>query len=62
MICSVNHANSWKLLKSHFYMIFTDIVYPLMCHSKEDDELWDSDPYEYIRMKFGEKWVKFMYM
>ena len=54
----VTHANSWKLIKSHFHTIFTDIIFPLMCYSDEDDALWDSDPYEYIRMKFGKKRVK----
>ena len=30
-----------------------DIVFPLLCYSNEDDQLWHDDPYEYIRMKFG---------
>lgn len=34
-------------------MIIQDVVFPLMCHSNEDDELWTADPHEYIRMKFG---------
>lgn len=25
-----------------------------MCYKDEDEELWQEDPYEYIRMKFGE--------
>ena len=29
-----------------------DIVFPLMSYSEQDAELWDSDPYEYIRIKF----------
>ena len=57
----VNHANSWKLIKSHFYTIFTDIIFPMMCQSEEDDALWDSDPYEYIRMKFGEEGVNVLW-
>lgn len=24
-----------------------------MCYKDEDEELWQEDPYEYIRMKFG---------
>ena len=24
-----------------------------MCHSEEDDELWNTDPHEYIRIKYG---------
>ena len=26
----------------------------MMCYSDKDDELWNEDPYEYIRMKFGQ--------
>ena len=26
-----------------------------MCYTDEDDELWNEDPYEYIRIKFGKK-------
>ena len=29
-----------------------DIVFPLMSYSEQDAELWDTDPYEYIRIKF----------
>lgn len=24
-----------------------------MCYTDSDEELWQEDPYEYIRMKFG---------
>ncbi len=38
----------------HFFkVIIQDVVFPLMCHSDEDEDLWNSDPHEYIRMKFG---------
>ena len=30
-----------------------DVLFPLMCYTDEDDELWRDDPYEYIRLKFG---------
>lgn len=26
-----------------------------MCYTDSDDELWEQDPYEYIRMKFGKQ-------
>jgi importin-7 len=29
-----------------------DIVFPLMSYSEQDAEMWDTDPYEYIRIKF----------
>ena len=27
-----------------------------MCYTEEDDELWKDDPYEFIRIKYGEYW------
>ena len=52
-LSSVNHAASWKLICPHFQAIFQDLVFPMMCYSNEDDQLWHTDPYEYIRLKFG---------
>lgn len=33
--------------------IIQDVIFPLMCYTDADEELWQEDPYEYIRMKFG---------
>lgn len=53
-ICdSVSHAHSWKLLKPHMFAIVQDVLFPLMSYSEADEELWNTDPHEYIRIKFG---------
>ena len=53
-VCSsVSHAISWKIIKPHMQAIINEILFPLMCHSEEDQELWESDPIEYIRTKYG---------
>lgn len=31
-----------------------EVIYPLMCYSDEDEDLWTNDPHEYIRVKYGE--------
>lgn len=49
---AVNHAHSWKIVKPHMQVIIQDVIFPLMCHSDEDEELWQSDPIEYIRAKY----------
>lgn len=49
----VAHAVSWKIMKPHMQVLIQDIIFPLMCHSDEDEELWQSDPVEYIRVKYG---------
>ena len=32
--------------------VIKEIIFPLMSHTKEDAELWETDPYEYVRVKF----------
>ncbi|KAL4717791.1 hypothetical protein ACJJTC_000940 [Scirpophaga incertulas] len=48
----VSHSHSWKLLKPHMFAIIQDVVFPLMSYSEADEELWNTDPHEYIRLKF----------
>lgn len=36
--------------------IIQDVLYPLMSYSEADEELWNTDPHEYIRIKFGEQY------
>ena len=30
-----------------------EVISPVMCHNDEDEELWEDDPYEFIRFKYG---------
>ncbi|XP_061173648.1 importin-7-like [Saccostrea echinata] len=48
----VSHAFSWKFMKPHMQALVQEVIFPLMCHSDEDDELWNTDPQEYIRIKY----------
>uniref|UniRef100_UPI00398F7D15 importin-8 isoform X3 n=1 Tax=Pristiophorus japonicus TaxID=55135 RepID=UPI00398F7D15 len=48
----VSHSLTWKQMKPHIQSISEEVVFPLMCYKDEDEELWQEDPYEYIRMKF----------
>lgn len=48
----VSHAFSWKFLKPHMFEIIRDVLFPILSYSESDQELWNSDPYEYIRVKF----------
>lgn len=42
-------AASWKLLKPHVPALLQHVLFPLMCFSDEDQELWADDPHEYVR-------------
>jgi hypothetical protein len=48
----VSHALTWKLIKPHILEIVKDIIFPLMSYTEKDAELWETDPYEYVRVKF----------
>jgi len=48
----VSHALTWKLIKPHILEIIEKIIFPLMSYTEKDAELWETDPYEYIRVKF----------
>lgn len=49
---AVLHSMTWKMLKADMMVVVEKIIFPLMCYSNEDEELWQNDPCEYIRMKF----------
>lgn len=49
---TVNHAYPWSLLKVHINGIIQEVIFPLLCHTNEDETLWETDPQEYIRLKF----------
>lgn len=40
-------------MKQHMQGIVQGIIFPLMCHSEDDEQLWQSDPVEFIRVKYG---------
>ncbi len=44
---------TWKFLKPHMLVIIQEILYPLMCHTDEDQDLFENDPVEYIKEKYG---------
>ncbi|XP_055373392.1 importin-7 [Condylostylus longicornis] len=49
---AVSHAYSWKLIKPHMIAIIQDVIFPIMSFTEADAELWETDPHEYIRLKF----------
>lgn len=48
----VVHSVTWKQMKPHMQKISEDVIFSVMCYKDEDEELWQEDPYEYIRVKF----------
>jgi len=44
---------TWNLLKNNVQNLLAHVVFPLLCLTQEDLELWDEDPVEYIHKKIG---------
>ncbi|KAF4678092.1 hypothetical protein FOL47_005371 [Perkinsus chesapeaki] len=46
---AVQHAITYKIIKPHVQFLVHDVVLPVLAFSQEDQQLWESDPEEYIR-------------
>ncbi|CAF0777814.1 unnamed protein product [Didymodactylos carnosus] len=48
---SVRHAFSWKLVSNNIVVLIQDIIYPLLCITDEDIELFNDEPVEFVRAR-----------
>lgn len=48
----ISNSLHWKVMRPHIQAIIQEVIFPLMCYTEEDDELWQEDPYEFIRVKY----------
>ncbi|KAJ7370959.1 importin-7 [Desmophyllum pertusum] len=53
----ISNSLHWKIMRPHIQAIIQEVVFPLMCYTEEDDELWQEDPYEFIRVKYGKEGI-----
>lgn len=37
--------------------IIQEVIFPLLCHSEVDEDLWQTDPLEYVRVTYGKCFV-----
>ena len=49
---AVSHALTWKVMKDHMNALLENVVLPIMSFNEDDQDLWETDPYEYVRVKF----------
>lgn len=40
---------SYEVMKPHMESLVLHVVFPLLCFSDEDRQLWEEDPQEYVR-------------
>lgn len=48
----IKHSHSWKYLKPHLLTLVKEVLFKMLSHTQEDEELWQSDPVEYCRIFF----------
>ncbi|KHN74638.1 Importin-7 [Toxocara canis] len=49
---AVSQSHTWKVIKPHCQEMVQTIIFPLMKHTDEDEELWNDSPEEYVRLKY----------
>ncbi|PAV58074.1 hypothetical protein WR25_07919 [Diploscapter pachys] len=49
---AVSHSHTWIVIKPHAQEIFASVIFPILCITQEDQETWEADPEEYVRLKF----------
>ncbi|KAJ3416698.1 hypothetical protein HDV05_000528 [Chytridiales sp. JEL 0842] len=47
----VKHKTTWAVLKPNFPMLLEQFIFPQLCFSNDDVQLWEEDPIEYIQRK-----------
>jgi len=50
---SIKPKVTWNLLKNNVQNLLAHVIFPLLCLTEEDLELWNDDPVEYIHKKIG---------
>lgn len=51
LMISIKPKVTWGLLRPHIPNLISHVIFPLLCLTQEDLELWDEDPVEYIHKK-----------
>jgi|SRR5882762_549894 hypothetical protein len=51
---SVKPKSTWQFLKPHFETLVSSFVFPQMSFTPAKQELWESDPVDYVRISVGQ--------
>ena len=50
---SVKPKSTWQLLRPHFETLVSSFVFPQMSFTPAKQELWETDPVDYVRISVG---------
>jgi hypothetical protein len=48
---SVQPKNTWSTLQVHLQDVVMGLIFPILCFTQQDGELWEEDPVEYVHKK-----------
>nr|CAG8510674.1 13785_t:CDS:10 [Entrophospora candida] len=48
---SITHKITWKILKPHCEILVSHYIFPQLCFTDEDEQLWSEDPIDFIHKK-----------
>lgn len=54
---SIKHKITWKIIKPHTETLVAHFLYPQLCFSAEDEQLWTEDSVEYVHKKIGKSLI-----
>lgn len=46
---AVETASLWAVMLPHVHSLLAQIIFPYLCYSEEDADLWEVDPVDYVR-------------
>lgn len=50
---SIKHKITWKIIKPHTDTLVAHFLFPQLCFSTEDEQLWTEDAVDYVHKKIG---------
>ena len=51
LVDGIKHKVTWNLMKPHTEILVTRLIFPMLCFTEADQELWEDDPNEFIQKK-----------
>jgi hypothetical protein len=48
---ALGHAEIWKVVKPHFNDLVLHVIFPSLCYTDEDEELWETEELDFIRQR-----------
>ncbi|GAA5795592.1 hypothetical protein HPULCUR_000953 [Helicostylum pulchrum] len=48
---SIKHKTTWKIIKPYTDILVAQFIFPQLCFSAEDEQLWSEEPIEYVHKK-----------